>query len=324
VNEEKSAGFQLANLGYDVWFGNNRGNIYSRHNTKINPDSDKKDFFNYSFYTLGQYDVPAQIDNVRKITGYDKISYIGHSQGTSQMYVALAENYGNIQEKLNLFCAFAPIVNLSGTTNSLLKSAAKYEAKLESTAWILKLYEVRSPGTDHAMHTFCWWFGSICNGITSLLKIDGSPYNNNERSKVEEERPLSSASLHQVVHYGQIVASGDYVRYNYNSAQGNIDHYGYDTPPKIPLGNINSHSSEQVPIAMFVGQYDDLAVPADCEKTRDTVANTVHYQVYPDMDHSSFTVGKTMSFFKDAITLVEKYNTGSKTNKSDIAGEYLY
>jgi len=43
------------------------------------------------------------------------------------------------------------------------------------------------------------------------------------------------------------------------------------------------------------------------------------------MDHSSFLIGKTMSFFKDAISLIEKYNVENKTNtEADIAGEYLY
>jgi len=83
VNEEQSPAFQLAALGYDVWLGNNRGNIYSRKNTAVNPDKDPSKFFDYSFYNLGQYDVPAQVDFVRESTGYDKISYIGHSQGTS-------------------------------------------------------------------------------------------------------------------------------------------------------------------------------------------------------------------------------------------------
>jgi len=50
VNDELSPAFQLVELGYDIWFGNNRGNVYSRHNTKINPDKDPKDFFHYSFY----------------------------------------------------------------------------------------------------------------------------------------------------------------------------------------------------------------------------------------------------------------------------------
>jgi len=83
INEALSPGFMVAKLGYDVWFGNNRGNIYSLKNNKLSPTKDKKKFWDFSFYTLGQYDVPAQIDYVIKETGYSKISYIGHSQGTS-------------------------------------------------------------------------------------------------------------------------------------------------------------------------------------------------------------------------------------------------
>jgi len=74
---------------------------------------------------------------------------------------------------------------------------------------------------------------------------------------------------------------------------------------------------------MFVGKYDDLAVPADCSKTRDTVKNTVFYEVFDNMDHSSFTVGKTMSFFSKAVDLIEKYNVGNK-NESKTVEETLF
>ena len=79
VHGEASLAYVLANAGFDVWLGNNRGNKYSRHHTKLNPNKDKIDFFDYSFFELGKYDAPAQIDFVRLSTGYDKISYIGHS-----------------------------------------------------------------------------------------------------------------------------------------------------------------------------------------------------------------------------------------------------
>jgi len=82
------------------------------------------------------------------------------------MYAALSENYGNISQKLNLFLAFAPIVNLSGTTNSMMQAACAHNKGIEDTANFIRLWEIRSPKLDNAMHSFCFWFGSVCNGIT--------------------------------------------------------------------------------------------------------------------------------------------------------------
>ena len=79
IHKEKSPAFVLLNSGFDVWLGNSRGDMYSRKNVNIDPDKDPKDFFQYSFYEMGKYDAPAQVDFVRKITGLDKITYLGHS-----------------------------------------------------------------------------------------------------------------------------------------------------------------------------------------------------------------------------------------------------
>jgi pimeloyl-ACP methyl ester carboxylesterase len=61
------------------------------------------------------YDVPAQINFVLKKTGKEKLSYIGHSQGTTQMFVALTTKdlKDEIASKLNLFVAYAPITRMS-------------------------------------------------------------------------------------------------------------------------------------------------------------------------------------------------------------------
>ena len=81
VNKGKmSLGYLLAMDGFDVWMGNSRGNIYSRgHLTK----QVEGDYFDFSFFEMGKYDVPANVDKIRAVTGRDKITYIGHSQGTS-------------------------------------------------------------------------------------------------------------------------------------------------------------------------------------------------------------------------------------------------
>jgi len=89
---QNSIPFVMAQAGYDVWFGNNRGNKYSRHNSHIDPNKDAKTFFDFSFETLGENDVPAIIDYEIKTTGMKKLTWIGHSQGTSQMFAALSTN----------------------------------------------------------------------------------------------------------------------------------------------------------------------------------------------------------------------------------------
>ena len=86
LNEHKSVAFILAKEGYDVWLGNNRGNIYSRGHQKLDPRGDaeqQKEYFDYSFYEMGKYDLPAMIDTVLEETKASSISYIGHSQGTT-------------------------------------------------------------------------------------------------------------------------------------------------------------------------------------------------------------------------------------------------
>jgi len=61
-----SMAYKLVEAGYDVWLGNNRGNIYSRgHREK----SATGDYFNFSFYEMGKFDLPAMLDYVLSQTG---------------------------------------------------------------------------------------------------------------------------------------------------------------------------------------------------------------------------------------------------------------
>lgn len=100
---------------------NTRGNRYSRNHVFLDADLDKKEFWDYSFEDMGKYDQPALFNYVLGKTGVKTVTYIGHSQGTSQMFCALSENLEFFKERLNLFIALAPVVRVDSCSSGLIR-----------------------------------------------------------------------------------------------------------------------------------------------------------------------------------------------------------
>tara|TARA_B110000285_G_C14621085_1_gene379166 strand:+ start:75 stop:449 length:375 start_codon:yes stop_codon:yes gene_type:complete len=101
----------LARAGYDVWMGNNRGTRFSQTHTTLNKTD--KAYWDFSWEEMGTKDTPAVIDYILQQTGADKINYIGHSEGTSQIMAgaALMPEYYN--SKLHLCVFYAPVSSLA-------------------------------------------------------------------------------------------------------------------------------------------------------------------------------------------------------------------
>lgn len=57
-----------------------------------------------------EYDLPTFIDFVLKHTGKKNTVYIGHSQGTTQMFAKLASNPDFI-DNISVFIALAPVAS---------------------------------------------------------------------------------------------------------------------------------------------------------------------------------------------------------------------
>jgi pimeloyl-ACP methyl ester carboxylesterase len=69
---------------------------------------------------MGKYDAPTQVDFVRSKTGNQKVAWIGHSQGTTQMFYAIANNEAFWKERLSIFVALAPVTKLDNCGTQLL------------------------------------------------------------------------------------------------------------------------------------------------------------------------------------------------------------
>ncbi len=109
TSEERSLAFWLARQGgYQVFLGNNRGVFDMGHKTLSRDDPR---FWDYNIRELAIYDLPALVDYIRKDTGYDRIGFIGHSQGNGTMFISLSQGMvPELGDKLTYFGALAPAV----------------------------------------------------------------------------------------------------------------------------------------------------------------------------------------------------------------------
>lgn len=79
LNEpSKTPAFLLADQGYDVWLGNNRGSRYGKGHLTLDYKTDAE-YWRFSVEEYGLKDLPAFIDHILAKTGQEKLTYIGHS-----------------------------------------------------------------------------------------------------------------------------------------------------------------------------------------------------------------------------------------------------
>jgi len=108
----------LVSKGYDVWLGNTRGNKYS--NKHINYNQYDRNYWNFCLDDYANYDVPAMILYIRNlISSNDKISIIGFSQGSAEVFASLSI-HPSLNQYINIFIALAPPIKPIGLNNNIL------------------------------------------------------------------------------------------------------------------------------------------------------------------------------------------------------------
>lgn len=291
-------GFVLANLGYDVWISNTRGNVYSRNHTHLDPDKDSE-FWQFTFDEMVAYDCPAVINHVLKETKQETLGWVGHSQGTLMMFGLLASKpeYSNIVKP---FIALAPVARIDH-----IKSPIRLLSKIKPIVDYFKKHaEELLPNSGMIKHLekhICTpKFHFICTDIVFMLMGFDSEQLNMTRLPVYAAHLPAGTSTWNIVHFSQLLKSTALLKYDFG-VKGNLRKYGSPNPPKYPLEKINSTN-----IALFYSKNDLLADPKDVSILKSILKGPLllDYLVpFKKWNHMDFTYGIQSGYYINRIVI---------------------
>ncbi|KAJ2827535.1 cholesterol esterase [Coemansia sp. 'formosensis'] len=209
--------FRLAEAGYDVWLGNSRGNKYSYKHIRYAPDDRR--FWDFSIDEIANIDVPTTVSYILKETGAASLTYIGFSQGSAQMLMALSRNK-ELNSQVEHFIALAPASTPRGFHNSIV------DYFIKATPHMLYLLF----GRKRAMTLVYFWIGILPRDLYvaaldfSVNLLFGWTMRNlsQETKCITYWHLYSYTSVKAIVHWMQIIRCGELQMYD-------------EDPPVYPL-----------------------------------------------------------------------------------------
>lgn len=300
---ERSLGILLWEMGYDVWLTNSRGNTYSRNHTKYRPLLNKK-FWDYTFTEMGNYDVIANVQYILSSTRQEKLTFVGWSQGATQMFIAAQGEYkAYLDEHINLFVALSPVTYMRHQTSKVLGLVKdlKLGAKLEKKWPYAFLNQSQLPEIVD-------WICNMTKGGLCSLTVDDLC----GTSKLDDIHMLENLAAHfpagtsvkNFNHYKQFISKQRFGRYDYGSWQRNLRAYLRPTPADFKLSKLGIRT------ALFMGSEDALAHPADMIRARAVLKNNpnvVFSKEYAGYSHVTWLVGTPTDWIDDLIPLLNFY-----------------
>ncbi|XP_009910293.1 lipase member M [Haliaeetus albicilla] len=291
-----SLGFILADAGYDVWIGNNRGNSWSRKHKEF--EFYHQEYSAYSFHEMAMYDLPATINYILQKTGQEQLYYVAYSQGTTTGFIAFS-SIPELDRKIKMFFALAPI-----TTNSNMKTplVRLFDLPERLVKLILGNTVVFDKGiVRQAISSLCSYsiFKSFCSlglclsgGFTSSLNVS--------RIDVYLSRYPDSTSPKTLLHWRQFYQTGEFKYYDYSS--DNMLHYNQTTPPFYEPENMKA------PLAAWYGGKDWISVPEDVNMTLSRITNLAYKKYIPEFIHFDFIWGMQAyeQIYREILELMEK------------------
>jgi pimeloyl-ACP methyl ester carboxylesterase len=295
---DKAPGFALARQGFDVWMGNSRGNKYSRSHINYNPDTDSA-YWDFSWQEMADFDVPAQVEYVLSQSDYKKLVYIGHSQGSTQMFAHLSEHV-SFADKLYCAIMLNPVASVTHQTSDILAYCSK--PGFTKLARMLGVREFLPASNTNYMAYLCSYFDLACKGGVYLIADELSADHYKRLDVIMNHYP-SGTSLKNLQHWNQMIQlkAEAIQKYDYGP-DTNLKVYSTPTPPQYDLAQIKTK------LALFAGSADRLADAFDVAWLLSKLPSeaVVFSKVYLNFGHASFLWGDDFSYFETVLEVIRK------------------
>lgn len=306
---DQSFAFMLADAGYDVWMGNNRGTTWSKRHTTL--DTSSHAFWTFSWDDMAAHDMPSQLRYVLDTTGVQTLSYAGHSEGTIQAFsgFTLPANAW-LLERVDVFIALAPVAYVSHLSSPVFNVLAGVDL-----AYLLNLFGSNeflptdtiitklAPGLCDLLPTGCAVMLELIAGQSNNL--------NTSRISVYASQTPAGTSTQNMVQWTEGTKEDKFSMYDYGCGLfscANKEHYGQKTPPLYDL------SAMTVPVALYSGTADSLADPTDVARLRQELpaGGIVADVVVAGFAHLDFTWGVDANrlVYAPAMEVIEQAKAG--------------
>ncbi|CAH1370512.1 unnamed protein product [Tenebrio molitor] len=283
IPRENPKAFLLWKAGYDVWLNNQRGTLFSEDHT--NSSISNFDYWNFSFHEVAVYDIPSQIDLMKRVTKSSNIIFIGHSQGSSSglIYAALKNQHAKNSIKLFILMAlpcyfehnevlrFLPFIVFPPLVENLIRTF-QMGSVLPFLTFVVPLSKL----------LLSEWTPELTE--PSLLKFDPKIY-------------FKNYSWKMLAHYLQLISTKTrFQMFDYGKRQ-NLERYHSEVPPLYPIENVS------VPVYLVSSVHDSMTTLKDADLLFDRLPDSA--KVYGKLDliglnHADYFAGKR------AVTLYNK------------------
>lgn len=197
--KNQSLAYILADAGYEVWLTNNRGTKYSNEHKEFTAYDDQ--FWKFSFDEMGKYDLPTNIQYIKNITSAEKVIYIGHSQGTTQVFAHLSEN-PDFKNNFKIFFGLGPVIRVNHQQSLAIK--LMMNARLADLLDFLGINSALYLSSDifPALGVICEKISGVCVDVVRLLcgNSEVVHYNQSRMGVMASHEP-GGTSIQNLLHW---------------------------------------------------------------------------------------------------------------------------